>query len=46
MYPADADRLNEMVAELKRRGLRKMTKSQLIRIALRKLNLDEITEIT
>lgn len=42
IYTQDLDELNEKVAELKRRGWSKANRSQLIRIALSRLNIDEI----
>lgn len=42
MYTKDIDNLDEMVAELKRRGHTKANKSQLIRIALNQLDLDAL----
>ncbi|MBN1959341.1 MAG: hypothetical protein JW841_00215 [Deltaproteobacteria bacterium] len=44
MYTDDIERLEQMVAELKRRGNYKANKSQLIRHALTKVNLDEVPE--
>lgn len=44
MYTEDIERLEQMVAELKRRGHYKANKSQLIRLALAKVNLDEVPE--
>jgi hypothetical protein len=46
LYHADRDRLNAMVAELKRRGLRKANASWLIRRALAQLDLDTIVPPT
>lgn len=43
MYTSDLEHLEAKVAELKRRGLTKMNKSQLIRIALSQLDLDKIS---
>jgi hypothetical protein len=43
MYSRDIEDLNVKVAELKRRGWTKANKSQLIRIALSKLDLDDVT---
>ncbi len=42
LYNEDIERLNNMVRELKRRGHYKANKSQLIRHALARLDLDEI----
>lgn len=42
MYTRDIEQLEQKVAELQRRGLTKMSKSQLIRIALAKLDLDDV----
>ena len=42
MYTDDIERLEQMVAELKRRGHYKANKSQLIRHALSKVDLDEV----
>ena len=42
MYTADIENLNAMVAELKSRGHTKANKSQLIRYALRQLDLDTL----
>ena len=42
LYNEDIERLNNMVRELKRRGHYKANKSQLIRYALARLDLDEI----
>jgi hypothetical protein len=44
MYTQDIERLDEMVRELKRRGHYKANKSQLIRHALSKVNLDEVPD--
>lgn len=44
MYTRDVDKLGEMVAELKRRGLTAMSKSKLIRIALAQLDLERVTK--
>jgi len=44
MYTDDIERLEEMVRELKRRGHYKANKSQLIRHALSRVNLDEVPE--
>lgn len=41
MYTGDIERLEELVRELKRRGHYKANKSQLIRHALSKVNLDD-----
>lgn len=40
LYNEDIDRLEEMVAELKRRGFTKANKSQLIRFALETVDID------
>lgn len=42
LYNEDIERLNDMVRELKRRGHYKANKSQLIRYALARLDLNEI----
>ena len=42
LYNEDIERLNTMVRELKRRGHYKANKSQLIRYALAKLDVDQI----
>jgi hypothetical protein len=42
MYTGDIERLEQMVAELKRRGHYKANKSQLIRHALSKVVLDDV----
>jgi hypothetical protein len=42
MYTKDLEQLDGKVAELKRRGKTKMTKSELIRLALANLNIDEV----
>ncbi len=42
MYTRDIDELEAKVAELKRRGWTKASKSQLIRIALGQLDLDKL----
>ncbi|HTM23156.1 MAG TPA: hypothetical protein VL172_21695, partial [Kofleriaceae bacterium] len=42
LYVEDIERLEKMVAELKRRGHTKANKSQLIRLALSQLDLDKI----
>ncbi|HJL42271.1 MAG TPA: hypothetical protein RMG48_13305 [Myxococcales bacterium LLY-WYZ-16_1] len=42
LYEEDFARLEAMVAELKRRGHTKANKSQLIRFALRQVDLDEV----
>ena len=42
MYTKDIAELEEKVAELKRRGWTKASKSQLIRIALQKIDLDAL----
>lgn len=42
MYTKDLEALEEKVAELKKRGHTKANKSQLIRIALRQLDIDEL----
>ena len=41
MYTRDIDALDAKVAELKRRGWTKANKSQMIRLALSQLDLDE-----
>jgi hypothetical protein len=43
MYTTDIERLEEKVAELKRRGYTKANKSQLIRMALNLIDLDKLT---
>ncbi len=43
MYNTDIERLEEKVAELKRRGYTKANKSQLIRMALSQIDLDKVT---
>jgi hypothetical protein len=43
MYTTDIERLEEKVAELKRRGYTKANKSQLIRMALSQIDLDKVT---
>src|SRR5689334_2538479 len=42
LYMPDIENLNSMVAELKKRGHTKANKSQLIRFALKQLNLDKL----
>jgi hypothetical protein len=42
LYTKDLEDLTAKVAELKRRGKTKMSKSEIIRLALAKLNLDEV----
>ncbi len=42
MYTKDIEELEEKVAELKRRGYTKANKSQLIRYALRQVDLDDL----
>lgn len=42
LYTQDIENLEEMVAELKRRGHTKANKSQLIRQALRQLDIDTL----
>lgn len=42
MYIHDIERLEEKVAELKRRGYTKANKSQLIRMALSQMDLDKL----
>ena len=42
LYTEDIERLEELVAELKRRGHTKANKSQLIRAALDQVDLDKI----
>lgn len=41
-YTKDLERLDNAVAELKRRGKTKMTRSELIRLAVANLNIDEV----
>ena len=41
IYNRDHDLLEAQVAELKRRGMTKISKSQLVRIALSQLDLDK-----
>ncbi|MGE0549776.1 MAG: hypothetical protein AB7O24_29735 [Kofleriaceae bacterium] len=43
MYTRDLEELDAKVAELKRRGWTKASKSQLIRLALSQIDLDKIT---
>ena len=43
MYTRDIEELEAKVAELKRRGWTKASKSQLIRLALSQLDLDKLT---
>jgi hypothetical protein len=43
MYTKDIEELDAKVAELKRRGWTKASKSQLIRIALSQIDLDKLT---
>ena len=42
MYTSDIERMNEIVVELKRRGRTKMTRSELIRIAIAMFDLDRV----
>jgi hypothetical protein len=42
MYTRDIEELEAKVAELKRRGWTKASKSQLIRIALSQIDLDKL----
>jgi hypothetical protein len=42
LYTQDIENLEAKVAELKRRGHTKANKSQLIRVALRQLDIDEL----
>ena len=42
MYTKDIEHLEQKVAELKRRGYTKANKSQLIRMALNQLDIDEL----
>jgi hypothetical protein len=42
MYNKDLDRLDELVSELKSRGLTKANRSALIRVALEQLDLDKV----
>jgi hypothetical protein len=42
MYTKDLDRLDELVDELKSRGLTKANRSALIRVALEQLDLDKV----
>jgi hypothetical protein len=42
LYTRDLDRLDELVDELKARGLTKANRSALIRVALDQLNLDKV----
>ena len=42
MYTRDLDELGKKVAELKRRGKTKMSKSELIRLALANLDIDKV----
>ncbi len=42
MYNPDIENLDAMVAELKRRGHTKANKSQLIRYALRQIDVDKV----
>lgn len=42
MYTRDIGLMEEKVAELRRRGLTKMSKSELIRIALSQLDLERV----
>jgi hypothetical protein len=43
MYTRDIEELEAKVAELKRRGWTKASKSQLIRLALAQIDLDKLT---
>ncbi len=43
MYTRDIEELEAKVAELKRRGWTKASKSQLIRLALSQVDLDKLT---
>ena len=42
MYTKDLDRLDELVEELKARGITKANRSALIRVALEQLDLDKV----
>jgi hypothetical protein len=42
MYTRDLDRLDELVEELKGRGITKANRSALIRVALEQLDLDKV----
>jgi len=42
MYTKDLDRLDDLVDELKARGLTKANRSALIRVALEQLDLDKV----
>ncbi|HVJ90443.1 MAG TPA: hypothetical protein VM580_11625 [Labilithrix sp.] len=42
MYTKDLDRLDELVEELKSRGVTKANRSALIRVALEQLDLDKV----
>ena len=42
MYTKDLDRLDELVDELKSRGITKANRSALIRVALEQLDLDKV----
>ncbi len=42
IYTTDLQQLDAKVAELKKRGKTKMSKSELIRLALANLNIDEV----
>ena len=42
LYVADLERADELVAELKRRGWTKASRSELIRIALAQLDIDKL----
>ena len=42
MYTRDLDRLDELVEELKARGITKANRSALIRVALEQLDLDKV----
>ena len=43
LYTHDIEALDAKVQELKRRGLTKMSKSQLIRIALSQIDIDKLS---
>jgi hypothetical protein len=42
MYTKDLDRLDELIEELKGRGITKANRSALIRVALEQLDLDKV----
>jgi hypothetical protein len=44
LYTSDIEELDAKVAELKRRGVPRMSKSELIRIALARLDINTITK--